>query len=86
MYGVSNLDEEIYFNGGGPKVVGDASSGEVGPDSVMWLCSQTKLIVSVSSSRSSNHISVFPELIHRILSVGCFEISRTRKSYFRHSR
>ena len=48
MYGVSNLDEEIYFNGGGPKVVGDASSGEVGPDSVMWLCSQTKLIVSVS--------------------------------------
>ena len=64
VYGVSNLDEEIYFNGGGPKVVGDPSSGEVGPDSIMWICSQTKLIASVSSSShrvsqidSSNHAS-----------------------------
>ena len=52
MYGVTNLDEEIYFHGGGPSVVGDPSSGEVGPDSVMWLCSQTKLITSVSLSLS----------------------------------
>jgi len=49
VYGVSNLDEEIYFNGGGPKVVGDPSSGEVGPDSVMWICSQTKLIASLAA-------------------------------------
>ena len=49
MYGVSNLDGEIYFNGGGPNVFGDPSSGEVGPDSIMWICSQTKLIASVSS-------------------------------------
>ena len=50
MYGVANLDEEIYFHGGGPNVVGDPSSGEVGPDSIMWICSQTKLITAVSSS------------------------------------
>ena len=33
------------------------------------------------------HISVFqvPKLIHRILLVGCFEISRARKNHFRHS-
>ena len=61
MYGVSNLDNEIYFNGGGPKVIGDPSSGEVGPDSIMWICSQTKLITSVSSS--PHHIPVSPELL-----------------------
>ena len=64
MYGVSNLDGEIYFNGGGPNTVGDPSSGEVGPDSIMWICSQTKLIASVSSS-SSHLISQLPELIRR---------------------
>ena len=62
VYGVSNLDNEIYFNGGGPKVVGNPSRGEVGPDSIMWICSQTKLIASVSSS--PHHIPVYPELIH----------------------
>ena len=56
VYGVSNLDEEIYFQGGGPNVVGDPSSGEVGPDSIMWICSQTKLIASVSSSFVSHRI------------------------------
>ena len=61
MYGVTNLDEEIYFNGGGPNVVGDPSSGEVGPDSIMWICSQTKLIASVRSSL--NLIASFLELI-----------------------
>ena len=84
MYGVSNLDNEIYFNGGGPKVVGDPSSGEVGPDSIMWICSQTKLITSVSSF--PHHISAFSKLIRRNLLVGCFEISRTRKNHFWHSR
>jgi len=49
VYGVSNLDEEIYFNGGGPHVVGDPSSGEVGPDSIMWICSQTKLVASMAA-------------------------------------
>ena len=50
VYGVTNLDEEIYFNGGGPNVVGDPLSGELGPESIRWICSQTKLITSVSSS------------------------------------
>ena len=48
VYGVTNLDEEIYFHGGGRNVVGDPSSGEVGPGSIMWICSQTKLIASVT--------------------------------------
>ena len=29
-------------------MVGDASSGEVNPDSVFWICSQTKMITAVS--------------------------------------
>ena len=39
VYRVTNLDEEIYFHGGGPNVVGDPLSGEVGPDCIMWICS-----------------------------------------------
>ena len=58
VYGVSNLDGEIYFQGGGPNVVGDPSSGEVGPDSIMWICSQTKLITSVHPSSLRSHLSV----------------------------
>ena len=61
VYGVTNLDEEIYFHGGEPNVVGDPSSGEIGPDSIMCLCSQTKLITAVSSSSRLN-VSL-PELI-----------------------
>ncbi|KAF8803353.1 beta-lactamase [Phlegmacium glaucopus] len=49
VYGVSNIDEEIYFEGGGPNVFGDPSSGEVGPDSIMWICSQTKMIASLAA-------------------------------------
>jgi hypothetical protein len=71
VYGVSNLDEEIYFHGGGPNVVGDPSSGEVGPDSIMWLCSQTKLITSVSSS--SRLIASFPGLIHQLAALKLVE-------------
>jgi Beta-lactamase len=71
VYGVSNLDEEIYFHGGGPNVVGDPSSGEVSPDSIMWLCSQTKLITSVSSS--SRLIASFPGLIHQLAALKLVE-------------
>ncbi|PPQ97279.1 hypothetical protein CVT26_006672 [Gymnopilus dilepis] len=46
--GVSNIDKEIYFNGGGPRVPGDPSGGEVDPDSVFWICSQTKLITALA--------------------------------------
>ena len=45
--GVSNVDEEIYFNGGGPHAVGDPTSPDVNPDSIFWICSQTKLITAV---------------------------------------
>ena len=63
VYGVTNLDEEIYFHGGGPNVVGDPSSGEIGPDSIMCLCSQTKLITALAVSSSSRLNVSFPELI-----------------------
>jgi hypothetical protein len=47
VLGVSNIEREIYFQGGGTNVIGDLSSGEVNPDSVFWICSQTKMIAAV---------------------------------------
>ncbi|KAF8186232.1 beta-lactamase [Pholiota molesta] len=49
VFGVSDVDGEIYFRGGGNNVVGDASSGDVDPDSVFWICSQTKLITALAT-------------------------------------
>ncbi|KAF9525267.1 beta-lactamase/transpeptidase-like protein [Crepidotus variabilis] len=49
VLGVSNLDEEIYFKGGGPLDAGDPKSGEVDPDTVFWICSQTKMIVALAA-------------------------------------
>jgi len=47
VLGVSNIEREIYFRGGGTHKIGDLSSGEVNPDSVFWICSQTKMIAAV---------------------------------------
>ena len=84
MFGVANLDGEIYFNGGGPNIVGDPSSGEVGPDSIMWICSQTKLIASVNSSSFTfdSSLSLLSRLTDLFDSVGCLEISRTGQNHF----
>jgi len=49
VFGASAIDEEIYFKGGGCKVVNDPSSGQVDPDSVFWVCSQTKFIVHLAA-------------------------------------
>ncbi|KAF8905737.1 beta-lactamase [Gymnopilus junonius] len=48
ILGVSNTDGEIYFNGGGSRIQNDLGSGEVNPDSIFWICSQTKLITAVA--------------------------------------
>jgi CubicO group peptidase (beta-lactamase class C family) len=47
VLGVSNVDGEIYFQGGGNNIVGNTSSGDINPDSVFWICSQTKMIAAV---------------------------------------
>lgn len=49
VLGVSNIEREIYFRGGGTNVVHDPSSGEVNPDSVFWICSQTKMIAALAA-------------------------------------
>lgn len=49
ILGITNIEEEIYFNGGGQSNIDDPESGEVNPDSVFWICSQTKMISAVSS-------------------------------------
>ncbi|KAH9474873.1 Acyltransferase calJ [Psilocybe cubensis] len=51
VFGASNLDGEIYFNATGFKVIDDPNSGEITPDSVYWICSQTKFIVHLAALR-----------------------------------
>lgn len=46
-FGATTVDEEIYFNAGGYKVVNDPSSGAVDKDTVFWICSMTKLLAHV---------------------------------------
>ncbi len=48
VFGAASLDEEIYFNGGGYKIVDDSASGEDNGDTVFWVCSMTKMIAHVS--------------------------------------
>lgn len=48
--GVTTVDDEIYFNAAGKKLVNDSSSsGSVDPDSVFMVCSMTKLLTHVST-------------------------------------
>jgi len=51
VFGITNLEGEIYFEGAGNNVVNDPTSGPLTPDSVFWICSQTKLIVAVCHPR-----------------------------------
>jgi hypothetical protein len=48
IFGVTTAEGEIYFKEGGYKVLNDPSSGKITPESVFWICSQTKLITHVS--------------------------------------
>lgn len=49
VFGAASVDEELFFAHAGPRVFGDSSSGPLTDDSLFWICSQTKLIVSVCS-------------------------------------
>ncbi|KAK7033428.1 beta-lactamase/transpeptidase-like protein, partial [Favolaschia claudopus] len=49
FFGVTNVDGPIYMRGEGTKLVDDRSSDAVDEDTVMWFCSQTKLITSIAA-------------------------------------
>ncbi|PPQ86188.1 hypothetical protein CVT25_006931 [Psilocybe cyanescens] len=49
VFGVTSVDKEIYFNSAGYNVVNDPESGAVGPDSMFWICSQTKLVAHIAA-------------------------------------
>ncbi|KAF5325215.1 hypothetical protein D9619_009738 [Psilocybe cf. subviscida] len=49
VLGVANVEREIYFQGGGYHRFNDSSSGEISPNSVFWICSQTKMIAALAA-------------------------------------
>lgn len=49
VFGITNLEDEIYFQGAGNVIVNDPTSGAVNPDSVFWICSQTKMLVALAA-------------------------------------
>ncbi|KAF9545521.1 beta-lactamase/transpeptidase-like protein [Agrocybe pediades] len=88
VVGVSNVDEEIYFNCGGFNVVNDPSSGKVTPDSIFWICSQTKFVASVAAlilidqgklSVDTPVYEYFPQLRNPII----FDSTTTKGASFR---
>ncbi|KAJ7500942.1 beta-lactamase/transpeptidase-like protein [Mycena galericulata] len=49
FFGITTADEEIYTRQTGTKFFDDSSSGSIDEDTVFWLCSQTKLIVTIAA-------------------------------------
>ncbi|KAF9483310.1 beta-lactamase/transpeptidase-like protein [Pholiota conissans] len=47
--GATTSKEEIYFNFGGNKIIDNQSSDAVGPDTVFWICSMTKLVAHIAA-------------------------------------
>ena len=48
IYGVTNLEEEIYFKASGNLDFHDPTSPPLTPDTILWICSMTKLTTAVS--------------------------------------
>ncbi|KAF6748052.1 beta-lactamase [Ephemerocybe angulata] len=49
VFGVTSASQELYFTAQGHLDYHDASSPAVTPDSIFWICSQTKLIASIAA-------------------------------------
>ncbi|KAF9525266.1 beta-lactamase/transpeptidase-like protein [Crepidotus variabilis] len=49
VLGITGVDDDIYLQSAGKNIVGDPNSGDVNADSVFWICSQTKMIVSLAA-------------------------------------
>ncbi|PPQ71677.1 hypothetical protein CVT24_007830 [Panaeolus cyanescens] len=49
IYGASSVEGELYFTSGGHRTVHDPTSGEVDPDTMLWICSMTKLVTHVAA-------------------------------------
>ncbi|GLB39797.1 putative beta-lactamase transpeptidase-like protein [Lyophyllum shimeji] len=49
VFGVATLDGEQFFAHAGDRVFGEPSAGPIGEDSVMWICSQTKMLASIAT-------------------------------------
>jgi hypothetical protein len=47
IYGVTSAKEELLWAQAGVHELGDPDSQALTPDSVFWLCSQTKMVTSV---------------------------------------
>ncbi|KAF8649414.1 hypothetical protein AX16_005855 [Volvariella volvacea WC 439] len=48
-FGATNTEEDLFIATEGTRVLGDPSSGELDDDSIFWVCSQTKLMVTIAA-------------------------------------
>ncbi|KAF8065112.1 beta-lactamase/transpeptidase-like protein, partial [Lyophyllum atratum] len=49
VFGATAVDKELFFAHAGDRVFGEPSSGPITDDSVMWICSQTKMLASIAT-------------------------------------
>ncbi|KAF5322969.1 hypothetical protein D9611_009300 [Ephemerocybe angulata] len=59
VFGVTSASQELYFTAQGQLDYHDASSPPITPDSIFWICSQTKLIASVRTFHLPRSKSIF---------------------------
>ena len=82
IYGVTNVEEEIYFKASGNLDFHDKSSPPLTPDSILWICSMTKLATAVSATSVVAHSSHMDDS-----HTDCYPPTRrARTAFLRHPR
>ena len=80
------MDGEIYFQGGGTQTFKDDTSPKVDPDSIFWICSQTKLITAVCLSLHRAEFLTDLELLQiaalKLLDQGKLKLDTPISDYF----
>ncbi|KAF8169817.1 beta-lactamase/transpeptidase-like protein [Pholiota molesta] len=66
VFGAATLEEEIYFNAGGYKIVDDPASGKVTGDTVFWIAA-LQLIDQGKLTPDAPVSKFFPQFLHAII-------------------
>ncbi|KAG6842710.1 hypothetical protein H0H87_010941 [Tephrocybe sp. NHM501043] len=76
VFGATSVEEELFFAHAGLRVFDDPSSGPMTEDSILWICSQTKMIASIAAfqlieagklSLDTEVADILPELANAVV-------------------